>query len=89
MKAGSITRLTTSVTHSFGIDKHSRDALTGARPLARGWCYPEADWFSLTISNQREDTHFTWAEWDELVAHVESLREQSKCVVKLVPKEAA
>lgn len=57
--------------------------MTGLRPLARGFCYPQAEWFSLSLGNNRDGTLITWEEWDELVAAVTALRTIAQKTVKL------
>lgn len=83
-----MTTIRTSVTHSFGIDKDARDMLTGTRPLARAYCYPGNDWFSMTLGSNKEDVHITWPEWEKIVQHVASLKSNAELEVTLKRKEA-
>jgi hypothetical protein len=67
-----------TTTHSFGINTKTSDPLSGVRSIARAFCYPQGEWFSLTLGNNKDDVHITWKEWDELSENVKQLREVSR-----------
>lgn len=73
----------TTTTHSFGIDAKAMDPICGTRSIARGFCYPKGDWFSLTLGNQKDGVHLTWEEWDQLSEKVKELRATSQMEVIL------
>jgi hypothetical protein len=71
----SLPKLDISVTHSFGLDHTISDSMTGTRPMVRAYCYPKKTWFRLTLGLAKDDVHISWEEWDEIVRHVQALRE--------------
>lgn len=81
-----VSTIHTSVTHSFGIDHDKVDSITGTQPLARGYCYPGGDWFSLALGRSKEDVHIKWEEWDRIVHCVQSLRDTSRLEVVMKQK---
>jgi hypothetical protein len=78
-------KIHTNTQHTFGIDHKEKDSMTGNRPLARGFCYPQSEWFSLTLGRSKDGEHITWEEWDQIVLHVAELREASQMIVTLNP----
>jgi hypothetical protein len=59
--------------------------MIGTRQLARAFCYPQSDWFSISLGGAKDETHITWDEWEAIVLKLKELRAISEKAVILEP----